>query len=153
MSNNKSTEFLFSQNQQRVIFAVIALACLLIIIGLLNIELDFSDKTAAINRVTTNSNQTSLPASSAVYSRSGEISNINNDQIEILVSQLEETNGYLIVTNDQTTYYQKDIGNEQNAVEIALADLQIGDTIYVSAESDITNLDSFIANKIELINI
>ncbi|MFH1597948.1 MAG: hypothetical protein ABIB97_02665 [Patescibacteria group bacterium] len=148
MSNKNQAKTLFNKNSQKLILAVIIIACLMIIIGILNLSIDWQSDNQNSNSQKVNSNPLALPTSDTVYSRYGRINRITNSQIEIAVSQSGKVTLYTTSVNEDTQFLSANA--EAEDTEIGLADLQIGDMITVVSDSNIKNKTSFTANQIVL---
>ena len=151
MSNKKPPLFLFKKKEQKIYFAIILIACLLLIIGILNLDLESTSLTINHNNKPKTTNQTDniLINSPVIYSRSGKISNLLNNQIELLVNQLGQTARYTVLINEETSYYSVTINNPDNLESITFSDLAINDTILVMTQENIQDKQSFLASTIE----
>ena len=148
MSNKNQAKTLFNKNSQKLILAVIIIACLMIIIGILNLSIDWQSDNQNSNSQKVNSNPLALPTSATVYSRYGRINRITDSQMEIAVSQSGKVTLYTTSVNEDTQFLSANA--EAEDTEIGLADLQIGDMITVVSDSNIKNKTSFTANQIVL---
>ncbi len=151
MSNKKPPSSLFKEKEQKIYFAIILIACLLLIIGVLNLDLESTGSTINHNNKPKTTNQTDniLINSPVTYSRSGKISNLLTNQIELLVNQLGQTARYIVLIDEETSYYSVFISNPDNLERITFSDLAINDTILVMAQENIQDKQSFLASTIE----
>jgi len=151
MSNKKSNNKLFNENTQRIFFSIIIIACLLIIIGIFNLNLEF--KTSGQNQNNNASSQTnsiSLPANDAIYSRFGQIADLDDNTIKLQVSFLGKIEQYTITINEKTTFTADTNQTAEGTATISLSDLKIGDSISAISDQNIKNESSWLAQRIEL---
>lgn len=151
MSKKKPISRRFNENAQRIFFSIIIIACLLIIIGILNLNLEF--KTIKQNQniiINSQVNTPSLPVSAAIYSRFGQITDLDNNTIKLQVTSLGKIEQYTIIINEDTTFTDDSPTTAGGTTILSLVDLKIGNSISVISDQNIKNESSWLAQRIEL---
>lgn len=136
-----------------MILAIALVACLLIVIGTLSLNLHLKCCSPQQNsnlNFDKDIKVSDLPGM-PVYGQSGQISHLNNNQLELLSNQSGRVYRYVVSVDADTEYLLINKDASLSDQKVTLTNLKIGDSITALANDDIKNKTSFLATQIKLV--